>query len=103
MATHGRLDVVVNSVGSSVVQPTMSLEARHWQRTLDVNLTGVFHACQAAVPHMRATIAAGLARQISIVTVASDDASFMVGANLVIDGGVTAGTGHPDVLALFHR
>jgi meso-butanediol dehydrogenase / (S,S)-butanediol dehydrogenase / diacetyl reductase len=186
---HARLDVVVNCAGALVVAPTMNVEERHWQRTLDVNLTGVFHACQAAVPHLRTTIGAGLATQTAIVNVlsidavagdrgmaaysaakagalnfgrslameladegirvnavspgaidtpmadamttsaeataafrsaiplrrygrpdeiaaavafvASDDASFMVGANLIIDGGVTAGTGHPDMLALF--
>lgn len=32
---------------------------------------------------------------------AADEASFVNGANLLVDGGVTAGTGHPDSLALF--
>lgn len=188
VAQHGRLDVLVNSAGSSIVQRVESVKPQHWQRTLEVNLTGVFNTCQLAIPHLRATIAAGLARQTAIVNVgsidstnsdkgfaaysaakagvlnfsrslgmelaaegirvntvspgiiatpmadfvaadpriaaryhevipigrlglpeeiagavafvASDDASFMVAGNLIIDGGVTAGTGHPDIFTL---
>lgn len=74
VARHGRLDVVVNSAGFVVVAPTMSLKDRHWQRVIDVNLTGVFHVCQSAVPHLRATVAGGLARDTAIVNVLSIDA-----------------------------
>jgi meso-butanediol dehydrogenase/(S,S)-butanediol dehydrogenase/diacetyl reductase len=185
----GRLDVVVNNAGNVVVGPTMELRPEHWRRTLALNLDAVFDSCQLAIPHLRATIAGGLAGGAAIVNVASldsvgadrgfaaynaakagvvnltralalefgpegircnavspgavdtplttmttndpraraafeaaiplrrygrpeeiaaavaflaaEEASFVNGANLLVDGGVTAGTGHPDVMALF--
>ncbi|MCY3662157.1 MAG: SDR family NAD(P)-dependent oxidoreductase [bacterium] len=51
--TSGRLDVLVNSagiLGSGTAEDT-SLD--QWHRVLDVNLTGVFLGCRAAVGHMR--------------------------------------------------
>lgn len=185
----GRLDVVVNNAGNVVVGPTLALKPEHWRRTIALNLDSVFDSCQLAIPHLRATIAAGLSQGAAIVNVASldsvgadrgfaaynaakagvvnftralalefgpesirvnavspgaidtplttmtttdpraraafesaiplrrygrpeeiaaavaflaaDEASFVNGANLLVDGGVTAGTGHPDVMALF--
>ena len=56
VAQHGRLDVLVNSAGSSIVQRTTDVQPKHWQRTLDVNLTGVFNACQLAIQIGRAHV-----------------------------------------------
>ncbi len=185
----GRLDVLVNSAGITSYEPVDSLPMRHWQRLLDTNLTALFESCQAVAPHLRRTIASGLASGTAIVNVASltavagepgmaaysaakagalnftrslalewirdgirvnavspgaidtpmatattgdariaaifadtipigrfgkpeeiaaaiaflasDDASFVVGANLLVDGGMTSGTGHPNLMELF--
>ena len=56
-------------------------------------------AFEAAIPLRRLGRPAEVAAAIAFL--AADEASFVNGANLLVDGGVTAGTGHPDVLALF--
>ncbi|OMC11997.1 mycofactocin-coupled SDR family oxidoreductase [Mycobacterium sp. SP-6446] len=53
VAELGRLDVIVANAGIHLTgAPSWELDPRDWQRTLDVNLTGVWHTVKAAVPHM---------------------------------------------------
>ena len=48
----GRLDVVVANAGIyDPGVPTWELTAQTWQRTVDVNLTGVWHTVKASVGH----------------------------------------------------
>ncbi len=52
----GRLDVLCNVAGVlPTMQPTAEVELSSWQRALDVNLTGSFLMCQAALPHLLET------------------------------------------------
>jgi NAD(P)-dependent dehydrogenase (short-subunit alcohol dehydrogenase family) len=46
-AELGTLDILVNSAGVAVLGPAETLSASAWSTTLAVNLTGVFHVCQA--------------------------------------------------------
>lgn len=53
VAALGRLDVVVANAGVHLPgAPAWELDPRAWQRTLDINLTGVWHTVRASVPHM---------------------------------------------------
>jgi len=48
----GRIDILVNNAGQAAPAPFAKTDAAHWQRMLDVNLTGTFHCTQAALPGM---------------------------------------------------
>jgi NAD(P)-dependent dehydrogenase (short-subunit alcohol dehydrogenase family) len=48
----GGVDIVVNNAGISMNKPTLELSLQDWQKTLDINLTGVFLCCQAAARRM---------------------------------------------------
>ncbi|OMB93486.1 hypothetical protein A5733_15915 [Mycobacterium sp. NS-7484] len=49
----GRLDVIVANAGIHTPGgPAWTISAEDWQRTLDVNLTGVWHTVKAGVSHL---------------------------------------------------
>jgi SDR family mycofactocin-dependent oxidoreductase len=52
----GRLDIVCANAGIYSLGQLADLTEEAWQDTIDVNLTGEWHTCKAAVPHL---IAAG--------------------------------------------
>ena len=54
VARFGGLDVLVNNAGVGIGAPIAELPFDEWNRIIDTNLTGMFHCCRAAIPHMRA-------------------------------------------------
>lgn len=48
----GSLDILVNNAGINSRVPFLELSPQDWRRMLEVNLDGVFHACQACLPVM---------------------------------------------------
>lgn len=59
----GPVTILVNSAGLSDFTPFTELTFERWQKVVDVNLNGVFHVVQAALPDM---IAAGWGRIVNI-------------------------------------
>jgi len=49
----GRLDVVAANAGISSAGPAADLTEEAWDDVVGVDLTGVWHTCRAAVPHLR--------------------------------------------------
>ncbi len=50
----GGLDVLVNNAGVGVGAPVEALSEEEWDRLIGINLTGVFHCCQAALAPLKA-------------------------------------------------
>ena len=53
VARFGGLDVLVNNAGVGIFAPVASMTRDEWLEVIDTNLTGVFNACHAALPHLR--------------------------------------------------
>src|SRR5580704_12695508 len=54
VAQLGHLDIVSANAGIFSFGSLEELDETHWQDMIDVNLTGVWHAAKAAIPHLRA-------------------------------------------------
>ena len=50
----GGLDVLVNNAGVGLFRPVADMTVEQWHRVIDTNVNGVFYACHAALPHLRA-------------------------------------------------
>ncbi|MFO1093031.1 MAG: 3-oxoacyl-ACP reductase FabG [Planctomycetaceae bacterium] len=48
----GRLDIIVNNAAIMRDRTAKNMSLDDWQAVIDTNLSGVFHVCQAAIPHL---------------------------------------------------
>jgi len=49
----GGLDILVNNAGVGIFTNVADMTPAQWAEVMDTNLTGVFNACHAALPHLR--------------------------------------------------
>ena len=49
----GGIDVVVNNAGVGAFRAVADMTIEEWRQVFDTNVSGVFHGCRAAVPHLR--------------------------------------------------
>jgi NAD(P)-dependent dehydrogenase (short-subunit alcohol dehydrogenase family) len=71
-AAHGPIAVLVNNAGAVETAPFAKTTPALWQRMLDVNLTGPFLCCQAALEDVKATgLNGGRGRIVNIASTAA--------------------------------
>ncbi|GAA1869707.1 mycofactocin-coupled SDR family oxidoreductase [Pseudonocardia ailaonensis] len=52
VAELGRLDIVCANAGVFEIAPVLELTDEAWREMIDINLTGVWNTCRAALPHL---------------------------------------------------
>ena len=71
LAWSGRIDIMVNNAGIGEESvPTWEMPLAVWQRTIDIDLTGVFHGCRAVLPTM---LERGWGRIVNISSIAGKE------------------------------
>lgn len=53
VARFGGLDFLINNAGVGTFANVADMTPQQWADVIDTNLTGVFNACHAAIPHLR--------------------------------------------------
>lgn len=81
----GPISIVVPNAGVAEFIPFAHMRLEQWQRVIDINLTGVFHTVQAAVPDM---IAANWGRVVTISSQAGQSGGPMQAHYSASKGGV---------------
>ena len=67
----GRLDILVNNAGiAGRSAPAWELSVEEWKQVIDIDLSGVFYGCRAAIPIMTAR---GWGRIVNIASIAGKE------------------------------
>lgn len=68
IAAHGRIDILHNNVGITVMGGAAELDEEKWHRSMDINVGSVYRTCKAVLPHM---ISQGRGAIVNISSLAS--------------------------------
>ena len=77
VAEFGKVDILVNSAGTTKRRPTLEVTEEEWNGIMETNLTGTLRACQVFGRHM---VERGYGRIINIASLSSFVALFEVAA-----------------------
>src|SRR5687767_6197160 len=77
VAEFGKVDILVNSAGTTKRRPTLEVAEDEWNMIMETNLTGTLRACQVFGKHM---LERGYGRIINIASLSSFVALFEVAA-----------------------
>jgi NAD(P)-dependent dehydrogenase (short-subunit alcohol dehydrogenase family) len=53
VARFGGLDFLINNAGVGVFADVATMTPAQWSEVIDTNLTGIYYACHAALPHLK--------------------------------------------------
>ena len=53
VAGFGGLDILINNAGVGHFANVADMTLEQWRDIMDTNVGGIFHCCQAAIPHLR--------------------------------------------------
>ena len=53
VSRFGGLDILINNAGVGIFSDVSEMTPAQWAEVIDTNLTGVYHACHAALPHLK--------------------------------------------------
>ncbi|MBZ5560275.1 MAG: SDR family oxidoreductase [Acidobacteriia bacterium] len=53
VSRFGGLDILINNAGIGIFASVSAMTPAQWSDVIDTNLTGVFNACHAALPHLQ--------------------------------------------------
>jgi (+)-trans-carveol dehydrogenase len=76
VAELGRLDIVSANAGIFSSGRADEITEESWQDMMDINLTGVWHTCKAAIPHLKA------GGQGGSIVITSSGAGLVAGQNM---------------------
>lgn len=87
LAEHKRLDVLVNCAAINRDKSAHGMREESWREVIDVNLTGTFFCCQAALKPMRE---AGYGRIINVSSVVAQSGGIGIANYAASKGGVAS-------------
>ena len=89
VAEYGRIDILVNNAGVSESTPLLNYTEETFDKVMDLNVKGLFHATQAAAAHMANQGSGVILNTSSMVSISGQPSGFAYPASKFAVNGMT--------------